>query len=213
MSNVAGRLTRAEQQERTRERLLAAAADAFAEHGFDGASIDDITARAGFSRGAFYSNFSDKTDLLVTLCERRVTVFARDELPRILAAPEEDRLAVVARWLAEDPPSEVLLVIELARHRHHTPETAAALADLLDRVLGAIEDVLAVEGSELAGLPVDERRIRARAALGAILGMELLGYLGAPADARVIEVLLAGVAATDPEDPAATVGGAPEAGT
>lgn len=200
MNETPQRLTRAEQQQRTHDRLLDAAANVFAEHGFDGASIDEITARAGFSRGAFYSNFGDKIDLLVTLCERRVTEFARSELPRILATPEEDRLAVVARWLAEEPPPEVLLVVELARHRHQRPETAAALEELLDRVLAGIERILAAEGSELAVLSVEERRIRAHAALGAILGMELLGYLGAPADAKVIEVLLAGVAATEPDE-------------
>ena len=200
MSGTPQRLTRAEQQQRTRERLLAAAADVFAEHGFDGSSIDEITARAGFSRGAFYSNFTDKIDLLITLCDRRLAEFARDELPLILATPEEDRLAVVARWLAEDLPQEVLLVVELARHRNDRPDTAAALQELLDRVLAGIEGILAAEGSELASLSVEERRVRAHAALGAILGMELLGYLGAPADAKVIELMLAGVAATDPGD-------------
>lgn len=212
MNETRTRLTRAQQQERTRERLLAAAGEVFAEHGFDGASIDEITARAGFSRGAFYSNFADKIDLLITLCDRRIERFATEELPRVLAAPEEDRLPAVARWLAESTPSEVLLIVELARHREHGPETAASLERAIDRIVTAVRDLLTVEGSELAALPPGELEVRARAALAAVLGMDLLGYLGVPADARTIEVLLAGVADTShldvPDDDRAGTEGA-----
>ena len=195
------RLTRAQQQERTREKLLAAAADVFAEHGFDGASIDEIASRAGFTRGAFYSNFSDKTDLLVTLCDRRIADFASAELPRILAIPQEERLAAVARWLAEEPPPfEVLLLVELARHRHDGPATAATLERVVDGVLTAIEELLTVAGSELAALSDEERQVRARAVLAAVFGMDLLGHVGVAPDPRTIEVLLAGVAAPPADD-------------
>jgi AcrR family transcriptional regulator len=54
------RLTRAEQQALTRERLLAAAERVLARHGYGGASIDLITAEAGYSKGAIYSNFESK---------------------------------------------------------------------------------------------------------------------------------------------------------
>jgi len=197
MSDAPARLTRAEQQARTRERLLAAAADAFAEHGFDGASIDDITARAGFSRGAFYSNFADKSDLLVQLCEAQIDRFARSELPAILATPEPEQLAAVARWLArEEPPLETLLVVELARQRHR-PEIAATLDRVLATVIGGIEGLLTVAGSQLAGLGRDEVQARSRAVLAAVVGIDVLGHVGIPVDRRVIELLLAGIA--DPE--------------
>ncbi len=197
MSDAPTRLTRAEQQARTRERLLAAAADAFAEHGFDGASIDDITARAGFSRGAFYSNFADKSDLLVQLCEAHIDRFARAELPAILAVPEQEQLAAVARWLVqEEPPLETLLVVELARQRHR-PEIAATLDRVLATVIDGIEGLLTVEGSQLAGLGRDEVQARSRAVLAAVVGIDVLGHVGIPIDRRVIELLLAGIA--DPE--------------
>jgi AcrR family transcriptional regulator len=51
----------------TRERLLAAAKHAFAERGINGAAVEDICEAAGFTRGAFYSNFAGKKELLVTL--------------------------------------------------------------------------------------------------------------------------------------------------
>jgi AcrR family transcriptional regulator len=49
----------------TRERLLRAAADAFAEQGYDGARVADIASSAGVSNGALYAHFGSKAELLV----------------------------------------------------------------------------------------------------------------------------------------------------
>ena len=49
----------------TRERLLRAAADVFAERGYDGTRVADIAAAAGVSNGALYAHFPSKADLLV----------------------------------------------------------------------------------------------------------------------------------------------------
>src|SRR5437868_6654798 len=61
---------RREAQAEARERMLDAAADCFARKGFAGSSVDDITMEAGFSRGAFYSNFRSKDEVLILLFER-----------------------------------------------------------------------------------------------------------------------------------------------
>ncbi|WP_232292673.1 TetR/AcrR family transcriptional regulator [Saccharopolyspora erythraea] len=55
---------------RTRERLLDAAYRQFCEHGINGTSIEAITDDAGFTRGAFYSNFASKEELFLALTER-----------------------------------------------------------------------------------------------------------------------------------------------
>jgi AcrR family transcriptional regulator len=64
-------------RENTRARLLDAAAQVFAEVGLDGASVEAVCERAGFTRGAFYSNFESKDELFLTLAshvgEVRVT--------------------------------------------------------------------------------------------------------------------------------------------
>lgn len=65
------RFTREESQSQTRARLLDAAAAEFADRGFGGASLDRIAERAGFSRGAVYSNFDDKADLFVSVLDHR----------------------------------------------------------------------------------------------------------------------------------------------
>lgn len=54
-------------REKTRARLLDAAAQVFAEVGLDGASVEAVCERAGFTRGAFYSNFESKDELFLML--------------------------------------------------------------------------------------------------------------------------------------------------
>jgi AcrR family transcriptional regulator len=66
------RLTRAESQARTRAALLQAGAEVFVERGFAGSSVEAIAARAGFTRGAFYSNFASKEELFAELLQERV---------------------------------------------------------------------------------------------------------------------------------------------
>lgn len=66
------RLTRTEQREETRRRLIAAAGTVFCRMGFEAAPIDVIADEAGFSRGAFYSNFSSKDDVFVELLGRHL---------------------------------------------------------------------------------------------------------------------------------------------
>ena len=64
------RLTREESRERTREHLLETARVAVARNGYDGTSIADIAEAAGFSKGAFFSNFESKEALLLELLRR-----------------------------------------------------------------------------------------------------------------------------------------------
>lgn len=56
----------------TRERLMAAATTVFAERGVNGASVEEICETAGFTRGAFYSNFADKDALVLALIQADV---------------------------------------------------------------------------------------------------------------------------------------------
>lgn len=68
--SVAGSGVPSRRREATRERVLDAARNEFAERGVFGATVEDICARAGFTRGAFYSNFTDKDDVLLALIAR-----------------------------------------------------------------------------------------------------------------------------------------------
>ena len=61
---------RTARREATRQRLLAAAEAVFADRGFHGASVEDICERAQFTRGAFYSNFASKDELVLELFQQ-----------------------------------------------------------------------------------------------------------------------------------------------
>ena len=72
MSMTTRPLTRAESQARTRQALLDAAADVFVERGLHQTSVGAIAARAGYTRGAFYSNFESKQQLFAELLQSTV---------------------------------------------------------------------------------------------------------------------------------------------
>ncbi|MBU4213682.1 MAG: TetR/AcrR family transcriptional regulator [Actinobacteria bacterium] len=84
----------------TRERLVEAAYDVFAEVGLHAGTVEQIAERAGFTRGAFYSNFASKEELFLALMEREtVTRIAGltgrlDAMrPHLGAALDEEQLA------------------------------------------------------------------------------------------------------------------------
>jgi AcrR family transcriptional regulator len=83
------RLTRAEKQTETRRLLLEAAEDVFRRRGFAGATVEEITEQAGFSRGAFYSNFESREQLFIELLHKRVY----DEFTRMLERTPRKRTA------------------------------------------------------------------------------------------------------------------------
>lgn len=64
------RLSREDSREQTTQRLLDAAEKLIARKGLDAASVEDIAGAAGYSRGAFYSNFKSKDDLFIELLRR-----------------------------------------------------------------------------------------------------------------------------------------------
>jgi AcrR family transcriptional regulator len=63
------RLTREEKKAQTRERLIEAAAKVFAEKGFAATSLDEVADAAGLTKGAVYSNFENKEDLVRAVLE------------------------------------------------------------------------------------------------------------------------------------------------
>jgi AcrR family transcriptional regulator len=82
----------------TRTRLIEAAETLFIRKGFDDTSVDEISEMAGYSRGAFYSNFENKEQVLLLLIDRR-----RPQVPKALdgifqqiSGPE--RIAAVREW-------------------------------------------------------------------------------------------------------------------
>jgi AcrR family transcriptional regulator len=110
VTSLPARLTRAERQARTRSELLEAGARVFVERGFAGASVEAIAAAAGYTRGAFYSNFESKEELFAELLQEKVysryaamVESTAREGPRSLREVGEELAAIQAeedgRWL------------------------------------------------------------------------------------------------------------------
>jgi hypothetical protein len=66
------RLSRQERKSQTGSGCSTPRPVVFARRGFEAASLDEVAAAAGYTKGAVYSNFASKTDLVIALIERRV---------------------------------------------------------------------------------------------------------------------------------------------
>jgi AcrR family transcriptional regulator len=88
------RLTREEGKQQTKDRLLEAALEVFSRYGYEGASVDRIADHAGYTKGAFYSNFDSKEGIFLNLMED----FYRREVNSL------------KEFLAEETTAETLLV-------------------------------------------------------------------------------------------------------
>ena len=85
---------RRERRHQTRSALLDAAERLWAERGIKGASLDDVASSAGMTKGAVYSNFTGKTDLLLALMDRYTQAdLGLDLITELPAGPEPDPAA------------------------------------------------------------------------------------------------------------------------
>lgn len=88
--------------ERTRTALLTAAEKIFARDGFEASRIEDIAAEANRSRGAFYANFANKTEVFLALRSRAARKRARGLKERIdQVTGEQARYDAVIRYILE----------------------------------------------------------------------------------------------------------------
>src|ERR1035438_3281679 len=92
------RLTREESKEVTRMRLIEAAERLFIRRGFDDASVDEISEAAGYSRGAFYSNFGNKEQVLLAVIDHRIPKAIDDTFQRSFDPAE--RITTVREWFS-----------------------------------------------------------------------------------------------------------------
>lgn len=148
MSRVRVRPTR----EETRERLFEAAAEVFEEQGIGAASVEAIAAAAGFTRGAFYSNFASKDELISAMLADHAQQTVRRHLE--LIARHRDRADLVAALWAMDRSEQdplgrsPLLHIELILYAARSAERRGDLAETLRARRAIIGEIL--RGTDLA---------------------------------------------------------------
>ncbi|MFE6054848.1 ScbR family autoregulator-binding transcription factor [Kitasatospora sp. NPDC056446] len=95
-------MVRQERAVRTRRLILEAAASVFDEYGYEGATIGEVVARAGVTRGAVYFHFASKRELAQGVVEEQ---FGSDEIPERQCKLQEfvDLGMVVAHLMPRDP--------------------------------------------------------------------------------------------------------------
>lgn len=140
----------------TRERLLAAALDVFAEDGFGRSTVERVCERAGFTRGAFYSNFASLDELFLAMWEQRSAAMLAGIRDAVAAADGADHPAdlelAAARILAVIPIEDrwYRVTAEFTAHALRHPElrsrTAAREAAIQATILPVVEDALARAG-------------------------------------------------------------------
>ena len=150
MTDVA---TTSPRREATRQKLRDAAAQTFAEVGLDAASVEAICERAGFTRGAFYSNYETKEDLFLDLAGEVARERVGMVRERVAVLQREGALAEVAGRALEvvgqivDTSNEdragVLLMSEIRIHALRSPELAAAYLAQEDEMVAGVAQIIA----------------------------------------------------------------------
>lgn len=119
------RRTQAQRREATRAALIDAALDVFARSGFYAASLDEIAAAAGMSKGALYYNFASKEELFLALLEDRFQRILDTVRANADGAQSAAHLFVSA---IEDIPGWLPLYLEFLAYAARTPRVAEEYA-------------------------------------------------------------------------------------
>lgn len=131
MSHTSARIPR----EQTRERLLDAALELFAEKGVLAATVEEICERAGFTRGAFYSNFDSKDDLCIAAIQRYADEYGNTVRSALATVPSQLDPDTPLSDLLQGPlgaafqqvvvaPPRVLAKVEILLYLRRTPQLA-----------------------------------------------------------------------------------------
>ena len=130
------RLSREEKKALTRRQLIDAAARVFARDGYEGASVDDVAAEAGYTKGAIYSNFGTKLELVLELLEDRCRAWCNRVAGAYLVEGDVgDWLESGARELTQLTEKEgdwYLLFVEIWTQAVRTPELRTRLAAIYE---------------------------------------------------------------------------------
>jgi AcrR family transcriptional regulator len=178
-------LTPERRRQMTREHLLSAAAQVFTERGFHGASLDEVAARAGFSKGAVYSNFRNKEDLFLAVLG---WIYAREmdalkEILRSSPAPSEARLAdfaeMIRRQGAGVGANWSVLYEEFHLYALRNPETRTRLAELDRQDIAEVARVIEGERERLGLRPLESATDAARIVVALMRGVGMMRSLEA----------------------------------
>jgi len=157
------RLSRAEQNDRNRALLLAAARRVFLERGYYAATLDQIADEAGFSKGAVYSRFASKADMFLALLEDRITERAAQNARlagELAGTGNFAALLDLAEEAERGAPGWRLLVTEFRVHAARDPELNRRYAALHARTVDGVAQAFVQVSKEGAkDFPVPPRQL------------------------------------------------------
>ncbi|HYN71931.1 MAG TPA: TetR/AcrR family transcriptional regulator [Nakamurella sp.] len=137
----------------TRSRLLQAATTLFAERGFGQVSIEQICGSAGYTRGAFYSNFDSVDELYFALYQERASMIAEQVAQSLTAgAPAGSIPALVDRVVSALMVDRqwIMIKTDFLLHAARSREVAAVLAahheELREALAAHLSTVVDVDG-------------------------------------------------------------------
>ena len=137
------RLSRMERREKTRQDLLNAAEACFVTRGFHATSVDEVAERAGYTKGAVYSNFASKEDLFFGVYQRRVDHVLTEVIPGLrevgsVRALDAFATATIQRRDSDD--GWLAVFFEFWAHVLRHPELRARFAACHARFLEPLTD-------------------------------------------------------------------------
>lgn len=137
---------------RTRRRMLDAALQVFADEGFGRSTVEQICERAGYTRGAFYSNFTSLDELFLAMWEersQRMLADLREALGDVSAATPEEALRAALRAIPVDD-VWYRVTAEFTAHALRNPSLRRVMAAreqaVLDTILPVVVEALARTG-------------------------------------------------------------------
>jgi AcrR family transcriptional regulator len=124
--------------EETQAKILDAAEAIFSEQGFEKTQLEEVAARAGYTRGAIYAHYSSKEDLFLALMEHRVLSKFTAMRHVIEAEPDvSKRHGIFKRWLAVGLSDHALgtLMLEFKLYALRRPQSREKLRHMYDLLL------------------------------------------------------------------------------
>ncbi|HVJ89728.1 MAG TPA: TetR/AcrR family transcriptional regulator [Labilithrix sp.] len=171
------RLSRAESQARTREKLLATAKESFLREGYAATSLEKIADAAGYSKGAVYSNFRNKDELCLAVIDavRAERAASLGEAVSGLTSLGE-RIAAFQRWAERNIGDRAwtALEVEFAVHAARDPALSRELTRRDKVVRDTVVSLVTGHASELGiALPMPAEDVAiALLSLGIGLGVQ-----------------------------------------
>ena len=164
-------------------RLIEAAEALFSRRGFDDTPVDEISELAGYSRGAFYSNFQDKDQVFLAVIDRRWPSISNaiEDIFQHISEPAE-RAAAVREWYSNQWRLKdfIALQMDFARRAMKDRSVKKHLTELrrqeLEKVAGSVVRYFGTTGT----LPADRPEVLAVAFLAVARGLATLAVEAGP---------------------------------